>query len=73
MIINALTGAAKMERLALAKSLLCFGVDGVSTFQGPKTGVTQQIQNKYVPFALVCIVWPIAANLPSKPCLNLTS
>ena len=31
-IIFALTGAAKMERLALAKTLLCFGADGVSIF-----------------------------------------
>ena len=51
-IMDALTQAAKMERLALAKTLLCFGADGVSTFQGPKTGVTHQIQSKYAPFAL---------------------
>jgi hypothetical protein len=51
-IIDALTQAAKLERLALAKMLLCFGADGVSTFQGPKTGVTHQIQSKYAPFAL---------------------
>ena len=31
-IIDALTSAAKMERLALAKTLLCFGANGVSTF-----------------------------------------
>jgi hypothetical protein len=47
-----LTAAAKIERLALSKTLLCFGADGVSTFQGAKTGVTQQIQSKYTPFAL---------------------
>jgi hypothetical protein len=41
-----------MERLALSKTLLCFGVDDVSTFQGSKTGVTQQIHSKYAPFAL---------------------
>jgi hypothetical protein len=51
-IIDALTAAAKIERLALSKTLLCFGADGVSTFQGAKTGVTQQIQSKYTPFAL---------------------
>ena len=51
-IIDALTQAAKMEKLALAKTLLCFGADGVSTFQGSKTGVTHQIQSKYAPFAL---------------------
>ena len=36
----------------MSKTLLCFGADGVSTFQGAKTGVTQQIQSKYAPFAL---------------------
>jgi hypothetical protein len=51
-IIDASTQAAKMERLALAKPLLCFGTDGVSTFQGPKTRVTHHIQSKYAPFAL---------------------
>jgi hypothetical protein len=51
-IIDALTGAAKIERPALSKTLLCFGADGVSTFQGAKTGVTQQIQSKYAPFAV---------------------
>jgi hypothetical protein len=51
-IIDALTGAAKMERLALSKTLFCLGADVVSTFQGAKTGVTQQIQSKYAPFAL---------------------
>ena len=51
-IIDALRGAAKMDKLALAKTLLCIGANGVSTFQGPKTGVTLQIQSKYTPFAL---------------------
>ena len=31
-IINALRGVANMERLALAKILLCFGADGISNF-----------------------------------------
>ena len=52
MIIDALTQVAKMEKLALAKTLLCFGADCVSTFQGPDPGVTHQIQSKYALFAL---------------------
>ena len=36
----------------MSKTLLCFGANGVSTFQGSKTGVTQQIQSRYAPFAL---------------------
>ena len=51
-IIDALMGAAKMERFALSKTLLCFVAHGVSTFQGLKTGVPQQNQSKYAPFAL---------------------
>jgi hypothetical protein len=31
--------------------LLCFGADGVSTFQGTKTSVTKQINTNYAPFS----------------------
>ena len=51
-IMGALRGDANMERLALAKTLLCLGANGVSTFQGPKTWVTLQIHIKYVSVAL---------------------
>jgi hypothetical protein len=29
--------------------LLSFGIDGLNLFQGVKNGVTQQIEDKYVP------------------------
>jgi hypothetical protein len=51
-IMGALRGDANMERLALAKTLLCLSANGVSTFQGLKTRVTLQMHTKYVPFAL---------------------
>ena len=51
-IIDALTGVAKMARFVLSKTLSCFGADNVTIFQGSKMGVTQQIQSKYAPFAL---------------------
>lgn len=51
-IIDVLRGAAKIERFVLAITLLCSGADSVSTFQGPKTRVTVQIQSKFAPFAL---------------------
>jgi hypothetical protein len=36
---------------AIAYKLLCFGADGVSAFQGKRTGVTVQIKKDYAPFA----------------------
>jgi hypothetical protein len=36
----------------IASKLVCFGADGVSTFQGAKTGVTTQIREKWGPFSL---------------------
>lgn len=35
----------------IAEKLLCFGADGVSSFQGVKSGVTAQIKGKFAPFA----------------------
>jgi hypothetical protein len=36
----------------IASKLICFGADGVSTFQRHKTSVTTQIHKKYAPFFL---------------------
>jgi hypothetical protein len=35
----------------IASKLICFGTNGMSTFQGHKTGVTTQIREKYAPFS----------------------
>jgi len=36
----------------LFQKLFCFAVDGVSTFQGTKTGVIKQINTNYAPFSI---------------------
>ncbi len=36
----------------LALKLVCFGMDGVTTFQGSKIGVIMQLKEKHVPFLL---------------------
>ena len=50
-------------REEIACKLVCFGADGVNTFQGHKSGVTTQIHEKYAPFSigitLLSIVCPI--------------
>jgi hypothetical protein len=50
-IMLALMGEGNPTREEIACKLVCFGVDGVSTFQGHKTGVTTQIREKYAPFS----------------------
>jgi hypothetical protein len=39
-------------REVIASKLVYFGADGMSTFQGHKSGVTTQIREKYAPFTL---------------------
>jgi hypothetical protein len=51
-IILALISEGSLTREEIAYKLVCFGVDGVSTFQGHKSGVTTQIREKYAPFTL---------------------
>jgi hypothetical protein len=51
-IILALISEGGLIREEIASKLVCFGVDGVSTFQGHKSGVTTQIREKYAPFTL---------------------
>jgi hypothetical protein len=48
----ALIHEGNLTREEIACKLICFGADGVSTFQGYKTGVTTQIREKYAPFSI---------------------
>ena len=36
----------------IACKFVCFGTDGVSTFQGHNLGITTKIHEKYAPFSL---------------------
>jgi hypothetical protein len=51
-IMLALINEGGLTREEIASKLVCFGADGVSTFQGYKSGVTTQIREKYAPFIL---------------------
>ena len=43
-IMYSLLGEGSLTRESIASKLICFGADGVSTFQGHKNGVTAQIR-----------------------------
>ena len=45
-IMHALLGEGGLTREQIAGKLVSFGADGISTFQGPKTGVSTQIREK---------------------------
>jgi len=51
-IMHALLEEGGLSHEELASKLVCFGADGVSTFQGPKTSITAQIREKWAPFIL---------------------
>jgi hypothetical protein len=53
----------------VVKKLLCFRVDGVSTFKGMKIRVIKQINTNYAPFPLGFITWLINVILNSRHCL----
>ncbi len=50
LIMNFLMTQGGLKKKELVTRLVCFGVDGVSTFQGLKFGIIVQIQNWYSPF-----------------------
>ena len=51
-IMLSLVEEGGLSREDIASKVVCFGADGVSTFQGPKTGVTTQIREKWAPFVI---------------------
>jgi hypothetical protein len=50
-IVDSLLTYSGISESNLASKLVCFGVDGVTTFQGPKTNVITQLK-KNTPFML---------------------
>jgi hypothetical protein len=48
----ALMHEGNLTRKEIACKLVCFGANGMSTFQGHKTGVITQIHEKYAPFSI---------------------
>ncbi len=51
-IMDALVDEGGLTREEIASKVVCFGADGVSTFQGAKNGVTTQIKEKWSPFSI---------------------
>jgi len=49
-ITAALSFEGGVSEVMIPEKLLCFGADGVTTFQGLKSGVTTQIKENYAPF-----------------------
>ncbi len=50
LIMNSLMTQGGLQDENLASKLVCFGANGVNTFQGIKSRITVQIQWEYVPF-----------------------
>jgi hypothetical protein len=55
----------------VAERLVCFGTDGVSMFQGCRTGVTQQLKDQDTPFCLGVHCMAHRTNLAVEPLSNL--
>jgi hypothetical protein len=51
-VLEALQSGAGVGAGDLSSRLLCFGADGVTVFQGARTGVTVQLAQKYAPFSI---------------------
>ena len=51
-IMLSLVEEGRLSYEDIASKLVCFGTHGISTFQGPKTGVTTQIREKWAPFVI---------------------
>lgn len=66
LILQSLEKGAGVGPDALERMLLCFGADGVSAFQGCRTGVTVQLQQKNNPFMLGVHCWAHRINLAAE-------
>ena len=55
----------------VAKRLVCFGANGVSMFQGYKSGVTQQLKDQDAPFLLGVHCMVYCTNLAVEPLSNI--
>jgi hypothetical protein len=47
LLMGSLVTKGGLNEDAIAEKLVCFGADGVSAFQGKRTGVTVQIRNNF--------------------------
>jgi hypothetical protein len=52
-----------LTKYLIGKRFMTFGVDGVSIYQGTKSGVTKQIVDGWAPHSWGCIIWLIEPTL----------
>lgn len=55
----------------MAERMVCFGADGVSVFQGLRTGVTMQLKQQHAPFMIGVHCMAHQTNLAVEPLSNL--
>ena len=70
-IMHALLDEGGLSHEEITSKLVCFRVDGISTFQGSEMGVTTQIREKWAPFNLGANCSSHRINLVLKPCLTI--
>jgi hypothetical protein len=70
-LLQALERGGGIDAGDAARKLLCFGADGVTVFQGTRTGVTVQLQQKVAPFSIGVHCAVHRVNLAAKTLLAL--
>ncbi len=62
-LMQALMHEGGLTKYLIGKRFMTFGVDGVSIYQGTKSGVTKQIVDGWAPHSWGCIIWLIEPTL----------
>ena len=70
-IIGILSHHGKMEPNHIAEKLICFGANGVSSFQGCRTGMSKQLLNNWSLFVLQIHCYGYRFNLIVKTLIDL--
>ena len=70
LLMDLLVTKWSMNSDAIACKLHCFEADGVSAFQGKRTGVTLQIKKNFAPFATGVHCHAHKINLAVKTCYS---
>jgi hypothetical protein len=72
LLLQALERGGGIDAGDIARKLLCFGADGVTVFQGTRTGITVQLQQKVTPFSIGVHCAAHRVNLAAKTLSVLT-
>jgi len=71
-IMSTLSSGGSVIHFEIAKKLLYFGANSVSSFQGLKTNMTSQIKEKFALFATGFTATHICLNLAAQSLSQLT-